>query len=162
MRHLGWLHSIPEGSKKSRVASFTASDENHPFLEMPDIDTECAAGYLVGLLHEAGLMSSSGMGPVPLSWTEINAWLQVTELELTVWERLTIKRMSEDYVGERCETDPNRPAPYSRRAEEAEDLQDEREKVNDKIMSLLGNWVRRSDSGSEDGADPADAGEDEE
>ena len=97
MRQLAWLHAIPEGAKKPRITAIKEVDENSSSLQLPDLD---GAEYLVGLLHEAGLMSSNGMGSVCLSWSEINAWLQVTEIDLTLWERLTITELSEVYVGE--------------------------------------------------------------
>jgi hypothetical protein len=53
------------------------------------------------------------MGVAPLEWKEIEAWLNVTELSLTVWEKLTIKNMSEAYAAEYNQaSDPNRAAPY--------------------------------------------------
>lgn len=145
VRHLGWLHAIPEGSKKSRLASFKAVSEEHTSLNMPDIENEHSAGYLIGLLNEAGLMSSSGMGPVPLSWLEIDAWLRCTELDISVWERLTIKRMSEEYVAERCETDPNRPAPFIYMTLEEKELVEVRTDVNDKIMAMFSFFKKAPD-----------------
>lgn len=106
-------------------------------LSMPDIETDYAAGYLIGLLQEAGLMSSTGMGPVPLSWTEILAWKNVTGLSVSNWDLLTIKMLSEEYVGELVQaTDPNRKAPYSQ--EDAD-----RKAVEHKIMSILGSRIKR-------------------
>jgi len=43
---------------------------------------------------------SNGMGVISLSWSEIKSWLQVTQLNLSVWERMTIKSMSEAYASE--------------------------------------------------------------
>jgi hypothetical protein len=109
---------------------------------MPDIETEHAAGYLLGLLQEAGLMSSGGMGPVPISWVEIDAWLRVTERELSMWERTTIKRLSEEYVSELVQaTKADRPAPYIHE----EDLDNiDRERVQTKILSVLSKFIRKT------------------
>lgn len=80
---------------------------------MPDVETQFAANYIIGLLYECGLMSPSGMGPLPIGWCEIDAWLRLTERELTLWERLLIKQLSEEYVSELSQaSDKNRPAPY--------------------------------------------------
>jgi hypothetical protein len=86
-------------------------DENSSFLALPNLD---GADYLVTLLFEAGLVQSTGMGAVSLSWSEIDSWLRVTQLELTVWEKLTIKSMSEVYAGElSVATKRDAQAPYT-------------------------------------------------
>lgn len=138
------------------MTSLKEVNREHTSLEMPDIETEHGAGYLVGLLYEAGLMSSSGMGPVPLSWAEIDAWIRCTDLQLTTWERLTIKRMSEEYVAERCETDPNRISPYKQHVEERE-LAEMRNDVNDKLMNML-SFFRKPDPKQEDNAEDSAEG----
>lgn len=143
MRHLGWLHATPEKegtqsakARKSRMASYRETDENHRLLQMPDIE-EHSAGYLIGLLQEAGLMSSNGMGPVPISWQEIYAWVNLTGISLSTWELTTIKSLSEEYVSELIQaTDKERPPPYSVQVIE-------RKAVEDKLMSILGSRIRR-------------------
>jgi len=132
--HLGWLHAIPEGGKKSRLATFKAVDEEHPSLKLPDIE-EHSAGYIIGLLYEAGLMSTSGMGPVPLSWVEIEHWLRCTDRELSLWEKLMVKQLSDEYVNElSLATDRLRPAPYSHVVVDEID----RDAVASKIMAIFG------------------------
>jgi hypothetical protein len=142
VRHLGWLHATPEGSDKSRLAGFREKDENHPALRLPDIESEFAAGYLVAMLQEAGLMSSSGMGPVPLSWQEIESWMRCTETQITVWERLTIKGMSEDYVGEYLAArKKDRPAPYTY-VDPDEELEEQRKEVATKLLNAFRMFKR--------------------
>ena len=86
-------------------------DENSSFLTLPNLD---GAEYLVTLLFEAGLVQSSGMGVSALSWAEIESWLYVTHLNLSVWEKLTIKNMSEVYAGElSMATKKDSVAPYT-------------------------------------------------
>lgn len=122
------------------MASFKAMDEEHPMLEMPDIESEHAAGYIIGLLQEAGLMSSNGMGPVPISWQEISNWLSVTGTEIGVWEKLIIKSLSEEYVSELIQAnEPNRAAPYTKPSPE----EIERARIADKIMNTLSKFIRR-------------------
>ena len=101
---------MPEGSKKSRLKSYTDLDGTSSFLTMPSLD---GAEYLVQLLYEAGLVQSNGMGATALSWTEIESWIRVTQISLSVWERLLIKSMSEVYAGELSQaTAKDRPSPY--------------------------------------------------
>lgn len=136
MRHLAWLHAVPEGSKKSRLASFTDEGGESSFLELPDLED---AAYIVPLLREAGLMSSNGMGVVPVSWQEIESWLRCTELQLTVWEKLTIRELSEAYVSEfNIASKRDAAAPYVRNVEVVD-----RVAVSDKIGSVLRGLKRK-------------------
>lgn len=133
MRQLGWLHAVPQGSKKSRMVAFKESaDDDSVFLQFPDLE---GAAYLVTLVHEAGTMQSNGMGAVPLSWQEIDAWLNVTELRLTIWEKLTIREMSEAYVAEFVKaSDKHAVAPYQG-AVDASRI--DRKAVADKLRNVL-------------------------
>lgn len=119
------------------MASFRAINEEHPLLTMPDVESDHAAGYLIGLLQEAGLMSSTGMGPVPISWQEIHAWQTASLRQLSLWEVMTVKGLSEEYVSELLQaTAKDRPAPFSRE-------ETERKAVEHKIMSVLGKFIRK-------------------
>lgn len=141
MRHLAWLHATPEGAKKSRLATFREESEDHQHLRLPDLD-EYGAAYIVGLLQEAGLMSSSGMGPLALSWTEIDSWLRCTGLDLSTWEKLTLKSLSEEYVTELVAAkERNRLAPYS--PEPPEEL--DRVAIQDKILRILRPKIKVED-----------------
>lgn len=141
VRHLAWLHATPEKSKESRLKRFKGLDENDSRLSLPDIETEYAATYVVELLHEAGLMLHSGMGPVPLSWSEIQNWLTATGRELPLWEKLTIKRLSEEYVAELSMSHArDREQPYVKPTDtEGEELQHQRDVVQNKFLALLSN-----------------------
>lgn len=148
MRHLAWLHAVPDdGRKKSRLASFRALDDEHPKLELPDIESEYGAGYIIGLLQEAGLMSSNGMGPVPLSWVDIESWIRCAEYDLPLWVKLKIKNLSEEYVHELLEAkDMSRPAPYERVVvvEDEVDLAAQRTKVQDKLLDFVNRFKRKA------------------
>lgn len=141
MRQLAWLHATPEGSKKNRLTAFKdqPGDDDSSFLQFPDIGE---ADYLVALFHEAGLMLSQGMGPVPLTWQEIESWLRTTELTaLSVWEKLVIKEMSEVYVSELAKSSSKTAeAPYVP-AVEPEDI--DREKVAAKLGDVLRGFKRK-------------------
>lgn len=113
---------------------------------MPDIESEFGAGYIVGLLHEAGLMSSNGMGPVPLSWVDIESWTRCSEYDLPLWVKLKVKSLSEDYVHELLEAkDMNRPAPYEhvQVIEDEVDLVVQRDKVQNKLLDFVSRFKRK-------------------
>jgi hypothetical protein len=112
-------------------------DENSSFLELPDI---AGAEYMVSLLSEAGFVQNTGLGCSPIQWTEIESWLRVTGLELSTWEKLTIKTMSEVYAGELSQASAkNRPQPYIS-AEAATTL--DRMVVADKLRNVFASFKR--------------------
>ena len=54
------------------------------------------------------------MGVTSLSWSEIESWIKVTQINLSTWEKLTIKGMSEAYAGElNSANKKDCPAPYT-------------------------------------------------
>ena len=138
MRQLAWLNAVPEGSKKSRLKFYKEQDEESNFLKLPPIE---GAEYLVGLLNEAGLLTSNGMGASPLTWAEIESWLRCTQLELTTWEILLVKQMSEVYVGEYSQaSEKARPAPFVY----ADALAVDRQAVASKLKSAFAAFKRKS------------------
>lgn len=137
---MAWLHAVPTGSKKSRLTSFKELDADSSFLQFPDID---GAEYLIALLQEAGLMQTNGMGVTPLSWQEIDCWLRTTELNLSVWEKLVIREMSEAYVSELNSASAREAvSPYVATAPEEID----RPAVANKLLSVLRGFKREPGS----------------
>jgi len=146
VRKLAWLHAVPEGGKKSRLTTYREVDEDSFFLKLPEIDE---AGYLISLLQEAGLMSSAGMGALPLSWQEIEAWLRTTERDISIWERLMIRELSEVYVGELNQASAkDRAAPYTH--VEEDEVKIDREAVASKLLSALRSMKRNQQAPKED------------
>jgi hypothetical protein len=80
------------------------------------------------------------MGAASLSWSEIESWLRVTHLSLTVWEKLTIKKMSEVYAGELgVATKRDAQAPYTH-VDEA--LIEDRTVIAIKLKSVFANFKK--------------------
>lgn len=69
-------------------------------IPMPEISE--AAGYLVALLHSAGVATSTGMGLAGLSWQEIESWARCNDMTriLSPKEYRAIYSLSRAYVGE--------------------------------------------------------------
>jgi len=67
---------------------------------MPEISE--AAGYLVALLHSAGVATATGMGLVGMSWQEIESWARCNDFEavLSPKEYRAIWRLSRAYAAE--------------------------------------------------------------
>lgn len=61
------------------------------------------------------------MGLVPLDWVDLRAFRKENKLNLTLWEREMLRKMSEAYCSEyHAASDPKRPAPYKPDLEEEE------------------------------------------
>lgn len=149
MKKLAWLHAVPEGQKKSRMATLRAANDDQPSLKLPDVGE---GAYIVGMVHEAGLVSSSGMGVVPLSWQEIDAWIRVTESVPQLWERLLIRELSEAYVAEFNQaSEKGRESPWSPPVEEVESV---RVDVAERLLSFARQFNMRR-------AQPAQVAQDE-
>lgn len=82
-----------------------------PDIELPEIPE--AFSNLRELFFISGQALQTGMGLAPLTWSEIKAFIDVNELELTLWERGMLKKMSDAYCNEYSHaSSPTRPAPY--------------------------------------------------
>lgn len=85
-------------------------DSSSPFLLMPDVSD---AIHIIQYWHEAGTFSNGGMGIVPLSWADIQAWMSINELVLDNYEISSIRRLSVEYVAEyHSASTKGRQAPY--------------------------------------------------
>jgi hypothetical protein len=83
------------------------------------------------------------MGVDSLTWTEIDSWLRRTELELSTWETLMIKEMSEVYSSELSQaTAKDYPAPYIAASQEDIDLATERKRVDSKLRNVFSSFKR--------------------
>jgi len=57
-----------------------------------------AMPHIIDWLTEIGLVGTNGMGAVPVSWQEINAWQFVTGVQLEPWVARLMRRLSVAYV----------------------------------------------------------------
>lgn len=108
-RQLAWYHSVPEGSKISRQQQL-----QEPELKLP----ECENEFLVLLFYEAGMYDCGAAGIIPLSWHTIACWLELLERDISLFDKETIRKMSEAYVSEyNAASDKNRARPFVEMAE---------------------------------------------
>jgi hypothetical protein len=76
---------------------------------------------LKGLFSLSGQGTSTGYGLASLGWAELRAFRLENGLNLTLFERQMLKKMSEAYCAEASRaTDPKRPAPYAPQKEDEE------------------------------------------
>lgn len=71
------------------------------------------APHIVSRLIEIGITETSGMGPAPLGWGEIDSWQRCTKVRLAPWEARIIRKLSIAYIAEsrRAESE-NCPPPW--------------------------------------------------
>lgn len=135
VRHLAWLHAVPDGKKQSRLQAFESRTEDAPQLKLPPIE---GAEYLVQLLFEAGLVKRREGGFDGLEWIDIQAWLGVTDLTLSTWEKLLIKNMSQAYASEyNLSLNGSRLPPYMHVDDDEAKIEIDREAVGNKMKALL-------------------------
>jgi hypothetical protein len=133
VRQMAWLQAVPkppEGSKRAKAVQqaqisridrmtkdgITAAMPSNP---MPHVITR---------LIEIGITESTGMGPAPLSWSEIGAWQASTGVLLAPWEAKLLRQLSIAYLSEtrRAESE-NCPPPWRAEVSDRErDIEDAR------------------------------------
>ncbi len=139
------MQAVPDKQKISRIESITTgtplirqkidSDVAEDLQPLPTAPLEVNLPeipgpfiYLKELFFLSGQALQSGMGLIPLTWQELDAFIRVNELDLMIWEKRILRKMSEAYCTESSRaTDPMRPAPYT------PEKDDEEETVVDKI-----------------------------
>ncbi|MDR7331766.1 hypothetical protein [Roseateles asaccharophilus] len=87
-----------------------AKAEGMPLLLPPAGD----AAYLVAHLFEVGPLGWAGMGEVPISHVDIQAWQANMGIELEAWEARALRRMSGAYVDQLAKSrEPACVAPWA-------------------------------------------------
>lgn len=115
---MAWLHATPkppEGSRRAQNATAPKISRLDK-MKMDGIAPKMPpnpAPHIVARLIEIGITETTGMGPAPLSWREIDAWCRRTRVDLAPWEARVIRQLSLAYIaeGRRAESD-SCPAPW--------------------------------------------------
>lgn len=89
---------------------------------MPELPPmECGGEYLISRLFEVGPSASNGMGPAPITWTEIDAWCRRGGVDLSPSDARLLRRLSVEYVNESSKATANfHPPPWWPEGEVAE------------------------------------------
>jgi len=96
---------------------------------------ECIAEYLVLLFYEAGMYSVGMSGILPLSWNDLNSWIQVSGRELNWFEITAIRDMSVSYCNEYSKaSDRGAIAPF---VEQIEMTPEKRKELNDELKRTM-------------------------
>lgn len=96
---------VPEKAEKSRIESFQEAGTE---IRWPELSCQ----YLFDLLMSAGAYTNFGIGNVPLTWSDLEAWQRQQGLSLKPWELSIIRRASATYVQEmQTAVKPDAPPP---------------------------------------------------
>lgn len=101
----------------SRLEQLKADNKDDGYLpDMPPV--ECGE-YLLNYLFEIGPVLHGGMGGIPLTNAEIDAWQRNMSIRLSPWESRALHHLSRIYLAEhQAASDPKRSAPWK----ESEDV----------------------------------------
>lgn len=122
VQHVAWLHAKPE---KQKVTHIERLSNNGAAIEYPPLES---CGYLLEWLFEVGPINFGGMGPSPLSITEIYRWGE--HMNITAFEVGVIRELSKQYVF--WNTRGDSPPPYTTEMTEAR-----RDQVSRKLKTML-------------------------
>jgi hypothetical protein len=105
---LAWLQATPVADVEPSRSLSKRQKPEEPTLTraeimakkgvVPDLPYLSGGHYLIDYLMEAGPISAAGMGPVVLTWPELNAWVERTGVDLQPWESRMVRRLSADYL----------------------------------------------------------------
>ncbi len=116
---MAWLNATPkpdEATKRAKAGEREKCLSRIEQLKSDGIKPQMPPNpmpHVVNRLIEIGLTGSTGMGPVPLCWLEIDAWSRQTGIELMPWEARLIRALSTAYIAEgRKAESENCPPPW--------------------------------------------------
>lgn len=118
---MAWLQATPKPDPRSRRAKIVEQSPAPLLSRIARMKRDKIAPpmppnpapHITDRLIEIGLTQAAGMGAVPLSWLEINAWCERTAVDLDPWEARLIRRLSAAYLAEsHVADDENCPPPW--------------------------------------------------
>jgi len=137
---MAWLHAAPKPPEGTRRAKAAAPAKALTRLERMKKDgiapkmPSNPAPHIVARLIEIGITETTGMGPAPLSWREIDAWQRHTGVPLPPREARLLRQLSLSYIAEsRRAEDETCPPPWR-----AEVTQRELDVAEEKLRLVLG------------------------
>lgn len=115
---MAWLHAVPkphEGTKRAKsgvtptLSRFDQMKRDGIAPQMPPNPMP----NIIARLVEIGMTQAGGMGPAPLSWSEIDAWRRITGIGISPMEGRLLRDLSIAYLGEMGRADSeNCPPPW--------------------------------------------------
>ena len=129
VRQIAWLNTAPDPAKGSEVIPVLRREDGREIVLPP-----CEALYLADHLFRVG----PAFGNEALPHSEIEAYQRNTGADLNVWEVLTLRRLSSEYLAEhRLSREADRIAPWTGGQETTTEIQ-KAEKVRANLRALAG------------------------
>ncbi len=139
MRHLAWLHAIPDHHSEPRYNLLEPKDARR---SLPPISSH---SHLIEMVNDLGLCrygnqetrvkddkTYSYRGVTPVDFQEINAWQSSCGVSLSPWELETLRMLSDAYVIQLGKSrDEGCGAPFDDR-----DMESVRQHVNGQFQRL--------------------------
>jgi len=129
------LISQPETSVETALwaASFQGESEQIPTLPFQVL-------HLWVHLFEVGPIANGAMGPVPLSFSEIESWMRTTSVFLSAWEVVLLRKCSQEWVSATyAAKDPKATPPWAG----AEVITERRVRVANTLMNALSGKAKK-------------------
>ena len=134
---MAWLHSAPKKHEKDDNPKTRLSllPEDHPAKHLPE-----ANGYLTLCFELSGFCLSGSMGAIPLTWSEVNSFIDSSGYPLNGWEAEQLIKMSRTYCYMLSKAKKvGCPPPYQEGIEEEQALQEMRDRVAKQWESFESN-----------------------
>lgn len=73
-----------------------SEEEYGKYVKIPTIDEEFK--YILGYINELGFFINTGMGAIPLSYTEIANWAMLTDVDPSPFDVRVLRQMSSAFI----------------------------------------------------------------
>lgn len=132
---MAWLHGSPKRHKNDESPKSRAEllDDDDPAKSLPEIN-----GYLSKCFMLSGVCLSGGMAIAPLTWVEVDSFVNRSAYPLTGWESEQIILMSRAYVNYSHKAkDLGCPSPFNLAANDEDAKEINRAIVNARFTSMF-------------------------
>lgn len=143
VKQLAWLHAAPEPPKPPKGSNPPAPEPISRLDKMLDegkspIFPDNPASYLSDWLFDIGPSVAGGMGEAPIGYRDMQAWSEITGVELLPWEARILRRLSGAYLAQKNDArKADCPAPYTGEDEAP------RDKVTDQFAAMFKSLARK-------------------
>lgn len=132
---MAWLNAKPKRHKNDEKpkSRFEILKDNDPAKALPETNR-----YIVDCFELAGVCLSGDMSITPLTWSEVESFVNCSERPLTGWESEQIILMSRDYiVYSHKAKDLGCPSPFNLAANDEDARAINRAIVNDRFNAMF-------------------------
>jgi hypothetical protein len=142
VRHYAWLSAgWADQGKDAQWRS--RADRLGVDIESAEMPPTVGAEWLLGWLFQAGPIASNGMGVSGLTWTELQAWRDVTGAWADDWEMTTLHALSAAYADAHHRSSKPEREPYWSADDVREAQAQKSEQAGATLASIFSGMSRR-------------------